>query len=143
LTEWHRHIYQDSTIGGAHPEDYFDRHLAKVGADSLWVATIGSETIGLVGLIVDGEEAAIEPLVVSKPYRNKGVGKRLVETVIAHARERGIKFLNVEPVARNTKAIKFFHSQVFKNIGHEQLFIDFSNHHWKNGLKLFDCKFNF
>jgi hypothetical protein len=28
LTEWHREIYQDSRIGGEHPEEYFDKYLA-------------------------------------------------------------------------------------------------------------------
>ena len=36
LTEWHREIYQDPNIGGEHPEDFFDEHLAKVGPENLW-----------------------------------------------------------------------------------------------------------
>lgn len=35
LAEWHREIYQDPTIGGEHPEDYFDKHLAEVGSNQL------------------------------------------------------------------------------------------------------------
>ena len=71
LTEWHREIYQDPTIGGEHPEDYFDKHLAKVGADQLWVAVRDSKVAGLVGLILEGEEAEIEPLIVSKICRRR------------------------------------------------------------------------
>ncbi len=52
LTERHRELYQDPTIGGEHPEDYFDKHLAKVGADKLWVAVYNAKVVGLIGLIV-------------------------------------------------------------------------------------------
>lgn len=59
LTEWHRNIYQDPTIGGATPEDHFDEHLAKVGTDRLWVAVCDSRVVGLIGLIIEGNEAEI------------------------------------------------------------------------------------
>jgi len=143
LTEWHRQIYQDPSIGGSHPEDYFDKHLAKVGADHLWIAILDSRVVGFAGLIVNEEEAEIEPLIVSQPYRNKGIGRKLLETVIAESCGRGTRFLTVKPVARNIEAIKFFYKQGFRNIGHIELFIDFSNQQWKEGLRLFDLIFNF
>ena len=143
LTEWHRQIYRDPSIGGAHPEDHFDKHLAKVGADYLWVAILDSQVVGLIGLIVNREEAEIEPLIVSQPYRHKGIGRRLVETVVAEANRLGVRFLSVKPVARNVEAIKFLHKQVFRNIGHIELFMDFSDRQWKKGLQLFNCQFNF
>lgn len=80
LTEWHRQIYQDQSIGGTHPEDHFDKHLAEVGAGGLWVAALDSEVVGLIGLVVGEGDAEIEPLIVSKSYRSKGVGRRLVES---------------------------------------------------------------
>ena len=143
LTEWHRQIYQDPSIGGAHPEDYFDRHLARVGADHLWVAVLDFRVVGLVGLAVKEEEAEIEPLIVSQPYRQMGMGKRLLETVIGEARKLEVRFLSVKPVARNVEAIGFFHKQGFRNVGHIELFIDFSDQEWKKRLNLFNLQFNF
>jgi len=143
LTEWHRRIYQDPSIGGSHPEEFFDKHLAKVGADYLWVATLDSRVVGLAGLIVNKEETEIEPLIVSQPYRNKGIGRRLVETMVAEAHKQGVRFLTVKPVARNMAAVGFFHKQGFRNIGHVELFIDFSKQQWKKGLKLFDLQFDY
>lgn len=143
LTERHRQIYRDPSIGGAHPEEHFDRHLAGIGADHLWVAVLDSQVVGLIGLIVREEEAEIEPLIVSRPYRLKGIGRRLIEVVISEACRIGVKFLSVRPVARNVEAIKFLHKQGFKNIGHIELFMDFSGQRWKEGLKLFDCHFYF
>jgi hypothetical protein len=39
--------------------------------------------------------------VVSKPFREKWVGKPLVERAKSEAKHMGVKYLNVEPVARN------------------------------------------
>ncbi len=136
-------IYQDPTIGGEHPEDYFDKHLAKVGSNQLWVAVHNSRVVGLVGLIIEENEAEIEPLIVSKDHRCKGIGKRLIETVVSEARKEGVRFLNVKPVVRNMKAIKFLYEQGFRNVGHIDLFMDFSNYTWKPGLEIHGYKFNF
>jgi len=99
LTDWHREIYQDPTIGGVHPEEDFNKHLTNIGPDLIWVAVHNSQVIGFTGLIIKGNEAEIEPVIVSKAYRRKGIGKQLVETVINQARNKGIRFLNVKPVA--------------------------------------------
>ena len=136
-------IYQDPSIGGSTPEDYFDEHLAKVGVDNLWVTILDSKVVGFAGLIVNEEEAEIEPLIISKPYRNRGIGKRVIETIIAEAQRLNMKFLSVKPVARNREAIKFFYKQGFRNIGHIEVFIDFSKQEWKKGLNLFDLQFNY
>lgn len=143
LTDWHREIYQDPAIGGEHPEDHFDKHLAEVGPDQLWVAVHDFEVVGLVGLIFKGNEAEIEPLIVSKAYHRKGIGKKLVETVASEARNRGVRLLNIGPVARNVKAIKWLYHQGFKNLGYIELFMDFSNRAWKPGPEIFGCKFDF
>lgn len=143
LTDWHRQIYQDPSIGGANPESFFDAHLLDVGGDCLWVASCDQHVVGLAGLIVKDKEAEIEPLIVSQPYRNKGIGTRLVETIIVEARKMGIRFLSVRPVARNVDAIEFFYDRGFMNMGHVELFIDFSNRRWKKGLMLFNHQFNY
>ena len=143
LTEWHREIYQDASIGGEHPEDHFDEHLSKVGVDNLWVAVHGNEVVGLVGLIVERHDVEIEPIIVGKNYRGNGIGTKLVEAVFSEIQKRGVRFLDVKPVARNIETIKFFHKLGFKNVGHIDLFIDFSNRTWKRGLKIHDCEFNY
>lgn len=143
LTEWHREIYEDPNIGGEHPEDQFDKHLATVGPDQLWVAVHNSRVVGLVGLIFKGNETEIEPLIVSKAYRRKGIGTKLIETVVSEARKKGVKFLNIAPVARNMNTIKFLYKRGFKNLGYINLFIDFTSYPWKSGPEIFECKFNY
>lgn len=147
LTEWHREIYDDPRIGGEYPEDYFDKHLGKVEADNLWVAVNGPSVFGLIGLMVVNEETEIEPLMVSKAHRGKGIGKQLVGRATEEARKRGVKLLNIRPVARNAKTIRFLFKQGFTNLGYIELFIDLtdasSRYAWKSGPTIFGCDFNY
>jgi hypothetical protein len=39
LTQRHREIYNDPTIGGDSPGLYFDKHLAQTGSKCLWVGS--------------------------------------------------------------------------------------------------------
>lgn len=147
LTEWHREIYDDPKIGGEQPEDYFDKHVSRVGADNLWVAIDGPNVVGLVGLMVLDDETEIEPLIVSRRHRGKGIGKRLTNRAIDEARNRDLKLLNIKPVARNAKTIRFLYKQGFTNLGYIELFIDLTDasgrYTWKPGPTIFGCDFNY
>jgi GNAT superfamily N-acetyltransferase len=143
LAEYHREIYNDYSIGWECPEDYFDMHLAKVGADRIWVATVDSSVVGFAGLVVEGEEVKLDPIVVGKPFRRKGIGKKLVKLAISEAQKLGAKHLNVEPVARNAEAIKFYRELGFANVGYVQLFIDFSGKKWTRSLRLHKSEFDY
>jgi GNAT superfamily N-acetyltransferase len=147
LTEWHREIYDDHQIGGEHPEDYFDKHLSKVGADNLWVAVDGSNVVGLIGLMLVDDETEIEPLIVSRANRSKGTGKLLLKRAIDEARKRGVRLLNIKPVARNAKTIRFLYKQGFTNLCYIELFIDLTGasarYSWKPGPSIFECDFNY
>ncbi len=141
LTEWHREIYEDPTIGGESPELKFDQHLLTVGAEQIWVALDESKVIGLAGLVVKEAEAEVEPMVVAKSYRGLGVGRHLLEVVIQNAQRKNIRLLTVKPVARNVEAIKFFYKQGFGNVGFVELFMDLSKRSWKGGLEIFGYEF--
>lgn len=142
LTEHHRELYNDPTIGGLDPSLHFDRHLARVGSDHLWVA-VGDEVLGLVGLVVGQQEAEVEPIVVARCWRGRGIGQLLLERAIAEARRLGVRFLNVRPVARNTEAISWFHRAGFRVLGHVELFVDLQPRpgSWQPGPTLFGCRF--
>ena len=143
LTEWHRKIYKDPNVGGEHPEDYFDKHLAKVGPDQLWVAVHDSRVVGLTGLVSEEEEVEIEPLIVAETYRQKGVGKRLIRKAVMEAKEAGVKYLSIKPVARNAETIKWLYRQGFKNLGHIELFMSFAKYKWEPGPEIHGCRFDF
>jgi len=143
LTAHHRGIYRDDTIGGDDPGAQFDRHLAAVGPDRIWVADDGGTVVGLAGLIVDGTEGEVEPVVVASPRRGEGVGRMLVEAVVDAARGMGIRLLSVRPVARNADALRFFHRMGFGVLGHVETFMDLTGRQdrWLAGETLAEREF--
>jgi N-acetylglutamate synthase-like GNAT family acetyltransferase len=51
---------------------------------------LDGKVIGLTGLILEDEEAELEPLVVTEEYRGQGIGRQLAEIVIKQARKIGV-----------------------------------------------------
>lgn len=139
LTQRHRDIYNDQTIGGENPGELFDLYIKNEKLHGPWVAIRDGEIVGFTGLLVDGEEADVEPVIVSKRYRNRGLGKALIEYAIHEAKNLNIRFLSVKPVARNVEAISFFTGAGFDIMGHIDLFQDLSNNskrEWRSGITL-------
>ena len=124
LTERHRLIYDDPSIGGDDVGLYFDTHLARVGPENIWVAEEDGVVVGMSGLIVGDGEAEIEPVVVDEGRRSRGIGTLLLNEGVARARALGVQYLNIAPVARNSRAIEMFVRSGFRLIGHVQLFIE-------------------
>ena len=145
LTQHHRDIYDDPTIGGDAPGLYFDEHLARVGPERIWVAE-RDEVVGLVGLIVNGKEAEVEPVVVATAHRGRGIGQALLKRVVKEARELGVRYLSVKPVARNAEAIAFFFDAGLSILGHVEMFTDLRSpapRAWKSGVELFGRTFEY
>jgi GNAT superfamily N-acetyltransferase len=146
MTERHRDIYEDPSIGGDAPGLEFDKHLSHVGPERVWVATYGEEIVGLVSLIQDGEQAEVEPIVVSSRHRSRGVGRELLKHAVEQAKRLGVLCLSVKPVARNEEAISFFYEAGFKILGHIQLFMWLGPSlpgQWRPGPELFGKPFDY
>ena len=146
LTQRHRDMYDDQSIGGEGPGKYFDEHLEKVGAENIWLAEFDGIATGMIGLEENNEGGlVIEPVVVHPDYRNQGIGMTLLEHMKVIARERESKYLSIRPVARNAQAMEQFHRAGFINLGHVEMFIDFSDkeNKWKPGMKIheLDCRY--
>jgi GNAT superfamily N-acetyltransferase len=145
LVEHHRAIYDDPTIGGNDPGAGFDDYLAIPERAVTWVATDGERIVGMTGLVWEGEESTIEPVIVDRNCRRNGIGRMLVETAIEESRRRGATDVNIKPVARNASAILAFHQLGFRTLGHLQMFmsLDRDPSYWRSGLELhgrpFDC----
>jgi ribosomal protein S18 acetylase RimI-like enzyme len=146
MNQRHRDIYDDPTIGGENPGLEFDSHLACVGPDLVWVAESDDGAVGFVSLIHEGEEAEIEPIVVSSEVRSAGIGHQLMDHAVEQARELGVLCLSVKPVARNEEAIAFFYDAGFRTLGHMQLFKwlgDSFPGQWRKGPELFGKPFDY
>jgi GNAT superfamily N-acetyltransferase len=121
LTQRHRELYRDPSIGGADPGVELDQHLSHPALAKLWVAELDGDVVGVCGLLVGDEEAELEPIVVHPAHRNRGVGARLAAQAIDESRRRGMKYVTVRPVARNVEAIAFFHREGFRLLGRLEL----------------------
>jgi N-acetylglutamate synthase-like GNAT family acetyltransferase len=146
MTERHRRIYNDPTIGGENPGLEFDARLVRVGLDLVWVAEAHGGIVGLVSLIHEDEQAEIEPIVVRSDTRKTGIGHQLLEHAVTQAKALGVLCLSVKPVARNREAISFFRDAGFRTLGHIQLFMwlgDSSPDQWRKGPELFGKPFDY
>jgi GNAT superfamily N-acetyltransferase len=117
-----------------------------VGPERIWVATSGEEIVGLASLIQDGEQAEVEPIVVSSQHRGRGIGQELLNHAIEQAKRSGVLCLSVKPVARNEEAISFFYDAGFKTLGHIQLFmwlVPPLPGQWRPGPELFGKPFDY
>lgn len=139
LTEWHRKLYADATIGGENPGQAFDNYLTSPNLYQVWVADAGGQVVGFTGLLVNGYEGEIEPIIVSNAARSQGIGQSLIEHAIAEAKKRNIRYLSVRPVARNIKAIAFFVEMGFRLVGQIDLFQELSassDREWIDGIQI-------
>jgi N-acetylglutamate synthase-like GNAT family acetyltransferase len=95
---------------------------------------------------VEGEQAEVEPIVVSAKHRSGGIGEKLLMRAVAEAKKLGVSCLSVKPVARNVEAISFFYEAGFRILGHIQLFMwlgpSFPGQ-WKRGPELFGKPFDY
>jgi N-acetylglutamate synthase-like GNAT family acetyltransferase len=134
LTEWHRQLYADDSIGGANPGEGFDALLAEVGPERIFVAELDGRVVGLAGMIVRGRKVELEPLSVRAGCRGSGVGRALAEAVVAAAREEGAEQVVVHPTGRNADAIRVFHALGFDVVTRVELTYDLGDgERWRVG----------
>ena len=139
LTEHHREIYGNPTIGGEDPGRGIEPYLANQNLKGPWVAEMNGEIVALGGLIVHEEDAQVEPLVVRSEYRSQGIGKTLLDYLIQEAKTMGVRLLSIRPVARNAGAVKRFVDPGFDVVGHIDLFQDLSvpsEREWKSWMTI-------
>ena len=137
LTEWHRQLYGDQSIGGDDPGRAFDTHLEDVGPERIWVAEEDGRVIGLAGMVVGGGKVELEPLSVRAGCRNAGIGRLLAEAVVAAARAEGARQVVVRPTGRNAPAIRAFHALGFDVISRAELLCDLAgDRRWRGGEEL-------
>jgi GNAT superfamily N-acetyltransferase len=146
LTEYHRHIYGDPSIGGDDPGAGFDDYLAESHRMGSWVAESDSRVVGLTGLLDRGTSGEVEPVVVAEAARGQGLGRLLISRVVEEARARGYEYLAIRPVARNVAAVRRFHAAGFRTLGgHIDMTMDLATrrHDWLAGASLHALDFDY
>ena len=127
LTQRHRDIYFDPSIGDDEPGSAFERYLKRTDLAGIWIAERDELVIGMAGLLLDGEDAEIEPIVIHSEFRSQGIGAQLLQRLIIETKQRKANFLSIRPVARNIEAINCFHRAGFSLLGHIDMFMDLSD----------------
>ncbi|MCG8405218.1 MAG: GNAT family N-acetyltransferase [Phycisphaerales bacterium] len=65
-----------------------EKHYSEPGG-MFWAVLDGEQVIGCAGLRWHGEECELHRMYLTKRYRGRGLGRRLLETCMDCARERG------------------------------------------------------
>lgn len=146
LTQWHRDLYGDQSIGGEDPAGWFDRYLEEKQPVAVWVAELEGRVVGFTGALQleGGTRYELEPIVVERDVRGRGVGDALARAVIERAKADGMRGVEVRPAARNSDAIRFFHAHGFDVLGQVELVLDLARpERWRPGERLADREFRF
>ena len=146
LTEYHRNIYGDPSIGGDDPGAGFDDYLASSERVGSWVAESHGRVVGLTGLLDRGTSGEVEPVVVTEAARDHGIGRILISRVVEEARARGYEYLAIRPVARNVAAVRRFYAAGFRALGgHIDLTMDLAarRHEWLPGASVHGLDFHY
>jgi GNAT superfamily N-acetyltransferase len=98
LTEHHRKISGDPSMGGDDPGLAFDDYLATRDRLSSWVADLHGAVVGLTRLLDHGTSGEVEPVIVAERVRGRGVGRVLIERAVTEAVARGYEYLTILPV---------------------------------------------
>lgn len=88
-----------------------------------YLAMDGPEACGLVGGYLDADDPTRATLVsmwVAPEYRAYGVGRQLVEAVVAWARSQGVRRLYLVVTSINDRAIAFYDRLGFVPTGHTE-----------------------
>ena len=99
----------------------FEELLKTPAAGRIWICEQASEAIGYIVLTLGfsmeygGRDGFVEDLFVQPPYRGRGAGKRLLETLIGESTRLGVRALHLEVGRDNQRARRLYRARGFKD----------------------------
>ncbi len=81
-----------------------------------FIACIHQERVGYIGCWITEPNAEILNLLVQAPYRKQGIGRALINHVIALCQEKGVQALTLEVNQTDEPTIRFYENSGFKII---------------------------
>jgi GNAT superfamily N-acetyltransferase len=139
LTEQHRALYDDPGFGGVDPGAGFEDYLTRLDLSGMWVADDRrAGVIGLIGLIMNGRQGEVDPVVVAAAHRGEGVGRLLLGRVAEEAGRRRLARLTVKPELRNVEALHCLRAAGYDVVSAVELTLDLRprQHAWRDGVDL-------
>ena len=108
----------------------FLAEVANSGYSFLFVAVAGDQTVGFIsGELRQGSPtflpktwASVDDVFVEPEYRNRGMGRALLQSVRAWAQERGADGISLQVAAANSRGRKFYEKLGFREISVYQVF---------------------
>lgn len=82
-----------------------------------YVICDGDNVIGTAGYTFNGFEGYINNVVIDEEYRNLGLGKVLMQALLAHGKRKGINEYTLEVRVGNVSANRLYESLGFKSEG--------------------------
>lgn len=94
----------------------------RVTGHPVFVAFDGESPVGIMGLLREraskmAHRATIVMVYVQKRYRGTGLSSRLLANLVAHARDKGIRQLELAVSVENPAAIRFYLNEGFREVG--------------------------
>jgi GNAT superfamily N-acetyltransferase len=119
----HDRIYETSP-GAEKTMRRFLADGANSGYSFLFVAAAGDRTVGFIsGELRQGSPtflpktwASVDDVFVEPEYRNRGMGRALLQSVKAWAQERGADGISLQVAAANSQGRKFYEDLGFRDI---------------------------
>ena len=106
-----RGIRSDEYLAGIINDETSDILLAVIDGDVIGFSVIFERAAPDISAFVPRKHAFIQDFVVTKKYRNKGIGAALMEQSKLWARERGLDSLRLSVLAGNTDGRRFYENQ--------------------------------
>jgi GNAT superfamily N-acetyltransferase len=120
-----------SMIEEFHREDSIHFHRKKVGAalrelindkglGRVWVIASDASLIGYVILTYafsmefHGRDGLLDELFIRKPWRGRGIGRKVLKEVIGYARKDGLQAIHLEVSAKKKNVERFYESMGFE-----------------------------
>ena len=125
----HDRVYETSP-GAEKTMRRFLADVANSGYSFLFVAAAGDRTVGFIsGELRQGSPtflpkmwASVDDVFVEPEYRNRGMGRALLQSVQSWAQERGADGISLQVAAANAHGRKFYEDLGFREISVYQVF---------------------
>ncbi|WP_044199338.1 GNAT family N-acetyltransferase [Dyadobacter tibetensis] len=101
------------------PDLYQIDSFYRGGGGEFWLATQSGEVIGSIALIhIGNQQGVIRKMFVKKDFRGKefGIAKRLLDELVARARQMGLTDIYLGTVHQLQAAIRFYEKNGFERI---------------------------
>ena len=95
--------------------DQWWRELAQLHNHYFVVESAG-ELCGYAGLSISGIDADIQTIAIADSFQGKGIGRKLLNQLVARSRELGVTYIFLEVRSDNTSALSMYSSFGFAEI---------------------------